>query len=573
MRLPRHRSNWSLAVRASLVGMTVLCGGCTADIQGQPSPSNTAGTPVAVGPGGTAPSASVADGSEFFPGAAEGVTKTRIWQLTPLQYITTLRDALGVPVELPRLLPTAREDHFLNDANALAVSEVYFADLEEDLRAQLVVHQNAVTARLTCTVTALDAACARTLLSVVGAVAQGTASPNVEPAMQVFMALTGQAGARAALDDALLALLMAPSVLFRTELGPQDVAASTQVSLTPVELSKALAYAITDAPPDQALRNHAASADLANPQVFAAELQRLLASPRGQDGAKHFLLDWLGLASFGGLEKDPNLFPEFTAQLKDALLHETETFVDHVLSKRGGSFADLMTLEQSFVGPEEATLYGLQAVNGPAELTVLPAGQRMGVFTQPAVLAAISDPALSGVIFRGKFVVERLLCMTLVRPEGLVIEFPDFAALGLGPDSTDRERLATVENMAVCGGCHKVMHPPGFALEHYDAIGRYRTEIQGKPIDASGALTFSRFTQAPFTDATQMLRTMSDSPEVHACLARQAFRYVFGRSEVPTDDPIVRETYRQFTASRNLGALLPQLVASSAFALRQRPMP
>jgi hypothetical protein len=110
----------------------LVMGGCTADSQGQPASSSTAGTPGAAGPGGTSSSASVVDGSEFFPGAAQGVTKTRIWQLTPAQYITTLRDALGVPIELPRLLPTAREDHFLNDANALAVSEVYFADLEED---------------------------------------------------------------------------------------------------------------------------------------------------------------------------------------------------------------------------------------------------------------------------------------------------------------------------------------------------------------------------------------------------------------------------------------------------------
>lgn len=132
MRLPRCGSNWSFAVRASLVGLTILMGACTTDGQGHQSATSTAGAPGAAGPAGSSSSATVADGSEFFPGAAQGVTKTRIWQLTPAQYITTLRDALGVPIELPRLLPTAREDHFLNDANALAVSEVYFADLEED---------------------------------------------------------------------------------------------------------------------------------------------------------------------------------------------------------------------------------------------------------------------------------------------------------------------------------------------------------------------------------------------------------------------------------------------------------
>ena len=472
---------------------------------------------------------------------------------------------MGVPIELPRLLPTARQDHFLNDANALAVSEVYFADLEEDLRAQLSVHQNALTARLACAVTALDAACVRTLLSSVGAVAQGTASPNIEPAMQVFMAIASQAGARAALDDALLALLMAPSVLFRTELGPQEVASPTQVSLTPVELSKALAYAITDAPPDQTLREHAASADLANPQVFAAELQRLLASPRGQDGAKHFLLDWLGLASYGGLEKDPNLFPEFTAQLKDALLNETEAFVDHVLSKRSGSFGDLMTLEQSFVSPEEASLYGLQAVRAPGELTVLPAGQRMGIFTQPAVLAAISDPALSGVIFRGKFVVERLLCMTLVRPEGIVIEFPDFAALGLGPDSTDRERLATVENMAVCGGCHKVMHPPGFALEHYDAIGRYRAEEKGKPIDATGKYITQAGEEIEFHSVRELAKFLAESDEARQALVQQLFHYQIKQPIRAYGEDRAKNLSTAFAESGyNIRHLVAELVASAA---------
>jgi hypothetical protein len=522
------------------------------------------------GSAGAPAAAAVANGTAFFPGATQQATKTRVWQLTAEQYITTVSDALGVPIALPALLPTTREDLFQNDATALEISEVYFADLEEGLRAELLTHQDAITARLTCTATALNADCAKALLTSVGAVAQGLATPTVDAALQVFTTLAPQAGARAALDDALLALLMSPSVLFRTELGPQAVSPTTTVSLTPAELSKSMAYAITNGPPDETLRGRAADGSLAQPAVFASELKRLQASPRGRDGVKSFLFDWLGMAGYRGLEKDTFVFPEFTDGLKQSMLQETQSFIDYILGQRSGSFVDLMTSQQSFVSPDEASLYGLTATAPAGQLTLLPAGERMGIFTQPAVLSAISDSSLSGVIYRGKFMVERLLCMTLTRPTNIVVEFPDFAALGLAPDASVRERLSTIEDMAACAPCHKLMHPPGFALEIYDAIGRHRTEDLGKPIDASGALSYTRLTQAPFTDATQMFKTMADSPEVQACVTRQAFRYVFGRYATDTDDPVLLEPYRQFSTSKDVGALLPQLVSSAAFALRER---
>jgi hypothetical protein len=192
----------------------------------------------------------------------------------------------------------------------------------------------------------------------------------------------------------------------------------------------------------------------------------------------------------------------------------------------------------------------------------------MGLFTQPAILSMISDPALSGVIYRGKFVLDRLLCLSLTPPPNVVAEFPDFTALG--PDATVKQRLGLVENITQCGTCHKMLDPPGFSLEHYDSIGRYRPDNQGKPIDATGALTFTRFTQDPFMDARQMFTTMATSPDVRACLTRQAFRYVFGRAETSGDDPLLVKAYQQFATSGNVGGLVPQLVSSAAFALRER---
>jgi hypothetical protein len=497
---------------------------------------------------------------------------------------------------MPRLLPTVREDYFLNDATALAISDVSFANLEEDLRAQLLAQEDAITARLPCGVAAIDATCAGKFLTTVGAVAQGQVTPNIASALQVFSSLSPQAGARAALDDALLALLMSPSVLFRTELGPQDpsfgvgapmasappaatapatappaTAPAATVSMTPTEVAKALSYTITNGPPDETLRNHAADGSLVKQDVFASELNRLMASPRGNDGVRSFLIDWAGLASYSGLEKDLLVFPEFTDTLKQAMINETTSFIDYIIGQRGGSFVDLMTLEQSFVDPAEAAVYGLQATAPSGQLTTLPAGQRMGLFTQPAVLSMISDPALSGVIYRGKFILDRFLCLPLTPPPNVVAEFPDFTALG--PNATVKQRLGLVESITQCGSCHKMLDPPGFAMEHYDSIGRYQDEDQGTTIDATGALSFTRYTQQPFADARQMYQTLATSPDVRACLTRQAFRYVFGRTETPTDDPVLIDAYRQFATSGNLVALVPQLVSSAAFSLRERTSP
>jgi hypothetical protein len=183
------------------------------------------------------------------------------------------------------------------------------------------------------------------------------------------------------------------------------------------------------------------------------------------------------------------------------------------------------------------------------------------------VIAAMSEPTLTGVVYRGKVILRRLLCQELEPPPDAIL--PDLEDI-LDETATTRDRLETLETMEPCGTCHRVLHPPAFAMESYDAIGRHRTTERGSPIDPSGAFLGTTMTSAEFAGAPGMFEVLAESPEAHQCFVRQAFRYVFGRREMTTDDPTLRAAFASFRDRRNIRRLVEDIVLSDSFRQRTR---
>jgi hypothetical protein len=413
-------------------------------------------------------------------------------------------------------------------------------------------------------VTALDRACLASFLDGLVPFVQRTHDYDRAAYLALFDTLRTQLDPAESLRAVVTAVLISPKTLFRTELGPQAEAAGV-VPLTPDELAEALALTLWNAPPDAELLAHAADGSLLDDAVYAAEVERLLDDPRGTVGLRELVLAWAGLTGIETIEKNREVFPEFGPELRASMIAESSRFVDHVLLERDADFDALLTLEQSFIDAQLARLYGIETYDATTPTTLPP--ERRGLFTQASVIAAMSEPTLTGVVYRGKVILRRLLCHELEPPPDAIL--PDLEDI-LDETATTRDRLETLESMEPCGTCHRVLHPPAFAMEPYDAIGRHRTTERGSTIDPSGAFLGTTMTGDRFADAPEMFEVLAQSPEAHQCFVRQAFRYVFGRRESIGDDPTLRSAFASFRDRRNIRRLVEDIVRSDSFRRRSR---
>ncbi|MEZ0310677.1 MAG: DUF1592 domain-containing protein, partial [Myxococcota bacterium] len=172
--------------------------------------------------------------------------------------------------------------------------------------------------------------------------------------------------------------------------------------------------------------------------------------------------------------------------------------------------------------------------------------QRAGFLTQAGVLARLSRPYETSPIFRGMFVLDRLLCTHLAPPPDLDVDLP-----AIDPTKTTRERTSELTEKGTCAACHTVINPLGFTFESYDAAGAFRDTENGKPIDASGALQTSRGRTAVVGVVGEggLLSALVDDISLHECVATQWLRYAFGRNNVEADDCSLAEVDRRFAVS------------------------
>jgi hypothetical protein len=248
----------------------------------------------------------------------------------------------------------------------------------------------------------------------------------------------------------------------------------------------------------------------------------------------NFHLQAFQMAEYTDLDKDAELFPQWNRALGESMLTESSMFLGNEVFG-GGGIRELMTSNQSFVNAELAALYGVEGTFGEDFVEVeLDPAQRSGMLTRLGFLTRNSTLTESDAIHRGVFVNLNLIC----RPLSAVPDLPD--ELNLVGD-TNREQINSLTGPGTCGeNCHATLiNPIGFALEHYDALGQYRTEQGGKPVNAADVYVFEDGRQLAFNNALELSEQLADSPEVHACYIQQLLEYVLGRDLEPADMALV----------------------------------
>lgn len=342
------------------------------------------------------------------------------------------------------------------------------------------------------------------------------------------------------LSTSLSGLFMAPELLYVIEMTEPDPQHPGKVRLTAQSKASRLSLLLWNALPDQELIQAAEKGDLHKPAVLAQQVDRMLASPRMEDGLRAFFDDFLLLDDTNILAKDPIIYPAFTQQTAKATREQTlRTVIDHVLV-RNADYRDLFTTRETFVNDRLAPIYKMQVElsdSGWSPLEVPP--ERAGLLSQVGFLTLHAHPGRSSPTRRGRALREIFLCQKVPDPPANV-DFSGFENVDSG-SRTARGRIGVHNRNPVCAGCHKVTDPIGLSLENFDGAGQFRQTEGGEAIDTTGSLD-----GAKFTDAAGLGRALHDHPALPGCFVRRIYSYGVGFDAGTTQRPVLEDLTKRF---------------------------
>ena len=290
--------------------------------------------------------------------------------------------------------------------------------------------------------------------------------------------------------------------------------------------------------PDEELLNLATRGRLKDPKVLEQQVQRMLRDPRAQALVDGFANRWLGLSKLTGLVPDTDLYREWDENLRDAMAKETQHFVASQI-REDRSVGELLTADYTYVNERLAKHYGIPNIYGPRFRRVkFNDGVRGGLLGQASILSVTSYPNRTSVVVRGRWLLTNVLGSPPPPPP------PDVPALKdpvPGKPMSLRQRMEQHRNVPVCATCHQRMDPLGFALENFDALGKWRKEADGAPIDAASSLP----------DGTQFdgiagLRQLmgSHKEDFVRTFTEKLMTYAIGRGIDTSDLPAIRKIAR-----------------------------
>jgi hypothetical protein len=363
---------------------------------------------------------------------------------------------------------------------------------------------------------------------------------------------------------AIQAMLVSPHFLFHIERDLHPTDPSRIHRITDVELASRLSYFLWNSMPDEELLSLAERRRLSVPQVLDAQLTRMLADPRTLAMAENFAGQWLEVRNLDSIKPDPQKFPEWTPSLRDAMKTETRMLFDTIL-RENRPIGEFITARYTFLNELLASHYGIEGVSGPDFRRVeLQTDQRGGVLSHGSVLAVSSYPTRTSVVIRGKYILQNILGTPPAPPPA---DVPPLDEQAVGTTASLRKQMETHRTNAICASCHNRMDPLGFALENYDAIGKWRTMDGGFPVDSGGVLPGGR----KFSGPAEMRQILSErTPEFSRALTEKMLIYALGRGLERYDRPTVRDITTRLAASGyGFQTLVREVVRSLPFHSRR----
>jgi Protein of unknown function (DUF1592)/Protein of unknown function (DUF1588)/Protein of unknown function (DUF1585)/Protein of unknown function (DUF1595) len=372
----------------------------------------------------------------------------------------------------------------------------------------------------------------------------------------------------AGIESALQFILTSPEFLFRFEPDPSDLPVDAVYRLNDVALASRLAFFLWSAPPDEELLNLASQGKLHEHDVLEQQVNRMLSDERAEALVDNFAEQWLFLRNLKNSSPDPQIFPDFDDNLRQAMRQETKLFFQSLV-REDRSVLDLLNADYTFVNERLARHYGIPNIYGDQFRRVtLTSDERRGLLGQASILTVTSYPNRTSPVQRGKWILTNLLGIPPTPPPPNVPALKENAG---GKTLSLRERMEQHRADPVCAGCHKVMDPIGFALENFDATGQWRTMDDGVRIDPSGTL----YNGANVDGPAALRRMLSDHPDVFVgVMTEKLLTYALGRGVQYYDLPAVRKIVRDAGANNfRFSSLVLGAVESVPFEMKIKTAP
>ncbi len=508
-------------------------------------------------------------------------TQPYVRRLTELQYHNTIRSALGdyfEPEAYPALddaIPTigfANNPEYLgiNDANA---GKLY--DATGVIAAQSVEQVPDIKA---C-VESQNNACFQELIEDIGAKLwrRPLTSEEVQDLELARQAVEAAPGTRVEQAEFIVqALLMNINTLYRTEIGPTGIAGLAEgerLKLSDYEIASALSYTLWNEPPDQTLLDLAAAGELGKQEVYEAQLERLLGDEKVASAMTAFYVDYLKIDKLFIKEKvsEFNLTPEARQALVDGFKQDVRA----TLQLPGASLYDPFNQTDFHVNQRSAPFFQVSDLQGEVfEQVAVDPTQRYGILTHPAFLSVHSGTKDSGIVKRGVFTLEQLLCEHLGSPPANISPAPaEDLPEGFDPTTlTTREALHIQHSSQIqCYTCHKQIDPAGFGFENYDGSGLWRlTEKDNITIDASGTLEVQGETLT-YDDSIGYVKALTGSQTMQRCFTERLMTYVLGTKPSEKEHELFLTKFSENNG--NMSASLQALLQSPSFIQRQIAAP
>jgi hypothetical protein len=485
-------------------------------------------------------------------------------RLTTFEYDRTLSDLLGVAPKWGALFPP---DDVAVGFDDIASAE-HFAPLytEKAREAAEDVGKTAdLSSYLGCPIATGDDTCAKTFITTFGE--KAFRRPLTDPETTRYQALettiAASEGFEGGVRAVVTAMLQSPGFLYRTEIGEET---NGSYVLTPWEVASELSYLLTSSMPDAALIADAKSGALARSDVVASHVKRLLATDGAKAALARFVDQWLLLGRLAIAVKDPNTYPELTADLRTAMHDESVAYFVDAMRTDGATLSSLYTSSKTFASPLLAKYYGLDSPTAPADASglapyALPS-DRSGFLTQAALLTTQAKPDRPSPVLRGELVRVQLLCQALPPPPaGVNTQLP-----AVDPNVPNRQRFTAHSQNQPCQSCHQLMDPIGFGFEGFDGIGR---KITSGSIDTSGEIVGTSATNGKFDGVANLASLLAASPDAQSCFALQWYRYGYGIDDTSDDTCGASKIAADFrTNGLTLTGLVLALVQADHFTRR-----
>jgi hypothetical protein len=502
-------------------------------------------------------------------GAPFVTTPRRLWRLNNAQVENVTADVLGTNLGVTRgFLPDPRVDGYDDDAVALGISDSHVDELAtaaERAAAYVSAPENLMRFA-PCADGDLPAACAAAFARGFAGRAWGRALTDDEVArlVEVFRAGSDPEGYAGGIELLTEAALQSPHFVYRLELGaPTD--ARGVARLTRDETATAMSFLLVGSRPDAELARAAAAGELDDGAGRERQARRLFATPQGRRQLAGFVRAWLGLTAVDYLNKDTGIYPFFMTPVRRALARELGTFLDHVLAN-GAALDELFTADYTFPSPTLSVLYGDDLLSPPGDFRrVALAPRRRGLLSSPAFLATHALPGQTNPVERGLIVLTRLFCKNLpAPPPGIAGTIPGGPA-----EQTTRQKYEAHRSQKDCMPCHKLIDPPGFGFEAFDAVGAFRSMEAGQPVDSSGALVGTDI-DGPFDGPAQLASMLPRSAQFHRCVSSQLLQFSAGRPPGEGDAVMLDELTGEAVATGfHLDDWLAAFVSRPDFVLRR----